>query len=322
MRILIFRALKIGDLLCSMPALRALRINFPDAHIAILALPASFFLLERYHEYIDEIIPFSGYPGLPEIKFDYDNYQSMIQHIRVQKFDLLIQMHGNGIGIQSLIADFEIPNVWAYSAIAHPDLVLYPDHLHEVDRHLHLLSHYGVPIDSQEIPFPLYPEDRTKFDRLKEEYSQLSGPYVVLHMGASTPQRMWGIDNFVVLAQQLHQMGYNVVLSGVDNEQYLAQDFQNKIDFTCINLMGKADLGCTAYLLMYSEGLATNCTGVSHIAASTKTKSIVFSKDGEPYRWGPLDRAVHTTLDCSKEDKLNEVVDTVNNLFKPLTIVD
>lgn len=66
MHIVIFRALKLGDLLCTVPAFRALRKAFPQARISLLGLPWSASFAERYYCYIDDFIHFPGYPGLPE----------------------------------------------------------------------------------------------------------------------------------------------------------------------------------------------------------------------------------------------------------------
>ena len=64
-RIVIFRALMLGDLLCATPTLRAIRHAHPQAQIALVGLPAIRALVERLDS-VDELIEFPGWPGLPE----------------------------------------------------------------------------------------------------------------------------------------------------------------------------------------------------------------------------------------------------------------
>src|ERR1044071_9536803 len=104
--IIIFRALQLGDLLCSIPAFRALRNAFPKAHIAITGLPWMKMLPERFPRYFDEFFLFPGYPGLPEQGFKAEQTAEFLLRMAQRRFDLALQMQGNGKIVNPMIELF------------------------------------------------------------------------------------------------------------------------------------------------------------------------------------------------------------------------
>src|SRR4051812_7591544 len=95
-RIVIFRALKFGDMLCAVPALRAIRRGFPRAEIVLIGLPWAREFVERYRSLLDGFRAFPGYPGLPEQEPETRRLETFFEGIRAERFDLAIQLHGTG----------------------------------------------------------------------------------------------------------------------------------------------------------------------------------------------------------------------------------
>src|SRR5437660_5245696 len=99
----VFRALQLGDLLCAIPAIRALRAAYPAAEITLIGLPWASALVQRFPKYFNRFIWFPGYPGLPEQEINAEMTLHFIHQMREEKFDLLFQMQGNGTIVNSLL---------------------------------------------------------------------------------------------------------------------------------------------------------------------------------------------------------------------------
>ncbi len=82
-----------------------------------------------------------------------------------------------------------------------------------------------------------------------------------------------------------------------------------------VNLAGKTSLGVVAALIKHAHLLIANCTGVSQIAAATKTPGLIISMDGKPHRRGPMNRSLHHVFDWTKNRSFTEVYNCLINLI-------
>lgn len=312
--IVVFRALQLGDMLCAIPAMRALRDAFPDARITLAGLPWAKTLLDRFPHYFDEFIHFPGYPGLPEQRFDPGDVVDFLSRVQERSFDLAIQMQGNGSVVNPLVELFGAKHIAGFCAPGHycpdsPYFITYPEKIHEVERHLALMSALGVPSRGNHLEFPLYDSD---FAELEAAGLPITPEhYVCVHPGSRGAYRQWPPASFARLADFCHEQGLSVVITGTQEEMPLVEEVMKHMEHPAINAAGRTSLGAVAALIRNAFALISNCTGVSHIAAALKIPSVVISLDGEPERWGPINKELHRTIDGTRgadvETVLNEL---------------
>ncbi|WP_414586002.1 glycosyltransferase family 9 protein [Scytonema sp. PCC 10023] len=313
-RIAIVRSLPgLGDLLCAVPAMRALRAAFPQSHITLIGLAWAKAFVERFSHYLDEFLEFPGYPGIPEIAPPVHKIPQFLARVQQQHFDLALQMHGSGIISNTFTvllgarvnAGFYLPGQYCPDA----DYFLpYPDHEPEVWRHLRLMDYLGIPLQGDALEFSLSKEDFSALHKVEEVQALQKGKYVCIHPGASVPERRWSVENFAAVADAIAARGFQVVLTGTAPEANLTQSIAQMMQAKPINLAGKTNLGALAALLSHAELLICNDTGVSHLAVALGVKSVVIFTNSDPHRWAPLNRNIHRVL--SSESVLLQTAET------------
>jgi ADP-heptose:LPS heptosyltransferase len=301
-RIAIFRALPgLGDFLCVVPALRALRTAFPQAVITLIGLDHTWPLVARYPHYIDSFLPFPGFPGLKEKKPDVRELLAFLNAMQ-GRFDLALQMHGNGSISNSFTlllnanctAGFYLPT----SHCPNEDTFLpYPTHFSEVQRYLSLLKFLAIPSQGDALEFPLLEKDESDFIASTEGGNGTIGPYVCLHPGASQPSKRWPPEYFADLGDTAAEWGFQVVLTGTAAEKPLTTAVAKAMHRPVIDLAGLTSLGALALWLQGVSLLICNDTGVSHLAAALRVPSVViFTGQSDPVRWAPNDRQQHRVV--------------------------
>jgi ADP-heptose:LPS heptosyltransferase len=293
------RALQLGDLLCSTPALRTLRRALPEAHIALIGLPWARELVARLDS-VDELIEFPGYPGIPEVPADPSVLPSFFALMQARSFDLALQLHGSGNvsnGFVALLgarrsAGFELPGV----ASRLDETVAYPDDQPEERRPLVLLRRLGFETTDEQLEFPLRDADRAELAPLAARHGLVAGGYVCLHPGARDPRRRWNAPGWARLADHLADRGYRVVLTGTAAEAPITAEIRARMRYPAVDLAGATSLGALAALVAGARLLVSCDTGVSHLADALRVPSVVLFTGSDPQRWAPLDRELHRVV--------------------------
>ena len=301
-RIAVFRALMLGDMLCTVPALRALRSAFPRASIAWVGLEPTRPMAERLGHLIDQFVAFPGHPQLPEIKPDVAAYRRFMSAMRSRRFDLALQLHGSGSIVNPIVAGFRARHAAGFFDASAPvpraDRELFrrwPLAGHEALRLLALTDHLGLERRGTALEFPLHDADRRA---LAERWPawRSSGRYVCLHAGAQLASRRWPVERFAAVGKALSAAQRTVVLTGAPGDAPIAAELLRQLDGRAVDLVGATDLGMLGALVERAEAVVCNDTSISHIAAALGTRSVIVSCGADVARWAPLDRARHRVL--------------------------
>ncbi|MDY0904462.1 glycosyltransferase family 9 protein [Pedobacter sp. CFBP9032] len=316
-KICIFRALQLGDILCSIPALRNLRLTYPKAEISFIGLSSSQALIARFPEIIDRFIAFPGYPGLPEQEFSQQKFDKFCEAMKAENFDLLIQMQGNGTVVNEMLLHLQPKllagfSIYARERLENKLLMDYPNYGHESLRHIKLMDFLGIQIDDARMEFPLTPDDEMEFEKLN---FNLMDKYICIHGGSRGKWRQWPPLHFATIADFCASKGFQIVLTGTESELEIVNEIAGLMRSEPVIAAGKTNLGSLGVLLLHSKGLIANCTGISHISAGLKVASVIISMDGEAERWGPLNQSLHTTLDWKKTPDYHLVTQAVSEML-------
>lgn len=293
----VFRALQLGDMLCAVPSLRALRERWPHAKVTLIGLPWQRELLARFPEYVDDLVVFPGYPGLPEQAYDGRRLAEFLDEMNARSFDLLLQMHGNGTVVNPVIALCGARETAGFCSdnayCPDPDRYIdYPEDQHEIERLLSLMRHIGLETEHS-LEFPIREDERLEFYRLANRYRLNVNMFACIHPGARDPARRWPVANFIRVARHLLANGVPVVVTGTRAEAKIGEEISAATGRRVVNLVGRTSLGTLAALIDNARLLVCNDTGVSHIAAARQTPSVVIFSASDPARWAPIERAYH-----------------------------
>ena len=256
-RVVVLRALGLGDLLTAVPALRAVRRAHPEAHLT-LAAPAGLRDLALHTGAVDDVVDTAPLAPLAA---------------SLHGADLAVNLHGRGPQSTAVLAATSPRRLVAYGLPGGPR---WTADEHEVVRWCRLLRESGVPADPADL---LLEVPRVE--------PAVPGATVV-HPGAAQASRRWPVQRWAGVAAGLVAAGHDVRVTGGPGEHELAADVARLagLDAAAV-LAGRTDLLGLAALVAAARLLVSPDTGVAHLATAFGTPSVVLFGPTPPALWGP-----------------------------------
>ncbi|MEX5719616.1 glycosyltransferase family 9 protein [Geodermatophilus maliterrae] len=306
----------LGDLLCTVPALRRLRAARPDVEVTLVTFGRMAPVVERLGGTVDALLPFPGAEGIPDGPVDAAGWAPFTVAARERGFDLALQAYGDRPAANRVTAALGArltggfaPTGWDPPAGTGALHLRYPLRLHEAERHLALLEHLGLPRRDGLPPggdagmgFPVTAADEAEHAATLAAHGLEPGRYAVLHPGASAPTRRWPVERYAAVGDALAADGLTVVVTGVPAEREISARVVAGMRAPAVDLTGATGLGGLAALLRDSAVLVGNDTGSAHLAAAVGARSVTVFLPGDPVRWahrGPRHRALTPTVACA-----------------------
>ncbi|MBT2587092.1 glycosyltransferase family 9 protein [Arthrobacter sp. ISL-95] len=261
--LLALRALKLGDLLVAVPALRGLSRAFPE-HRILYAAPA----------WIAEALELvGGIHHLPTPGLD--------DPLTVPRgaVDIAVNLHGNGAESRLRIEELQANRVVAHASngINGPEWIT---GIPERERWTRLLNWHGIDADPLDyrLNHPAVPSPRPGT--------------TVVHVGAAYGSRLWPVERFAEVAVELAAAGHEVVLTGGTSERARAEEAAALAKLKGANLddgllAGRQGLAEFAATIAEARLVVSADTGAAHLASAYERPSVVLFGPAPAEEWGP-----------------------------------
>ncbi|KIA75168.1 glycosyltransferase, LPS heptosyltransferase family [Arthrobacter sp. MWB30] len=261
--LLALRALKLGDLLVAVPALRGLRRAFPE-HRILYAGPA---WIAGALELVGGVEHLPT-PGLDE--------PLTLPHGSV---DVAVNLHGNGAESRLRIQELGANRVVAHASdgIAGPSWIT---GIPERERWTRLLTWHGIDADPLDY-------------RLNRPTVSSPRPgATVIHVGAAYGSRLWPVERFADVAVDLAAAGHRIVLTGGASERARAEEVAALAGLKGANLddgvlAGQQGLAEFAATIAEARLVVSADTGAAHLASAYERPSVVLFGPAPAEEWGP-----------------------------------
>lgn len=303
-KILVIKIAAIGDVILSVPGIKAIRNNLPEASISVLVGSESRSVLKKC-PYLDEVIIYDRKEKDKGLK----GLLRMSSILRRKAFEISIDLQNNRAS--HLLAWMgNIPRRFGYSnrkmgflinnRLRYLDIGAGP-----VEEQFRILKKAGLNTIGASRRLEIWPgkDDFLYVDKfLENEWISEHQEIVGINIGGSWKTKRWPVRCFARLCDMLAAKDIRVIVTGSEEESGLAGELQQMARAKIINATGQTNVTQLAALIKRCRVYITSDSAPMHIASAMGTRFIALFGPTDPRRhFEPVDTGVviKKEVDCS-----------------------
>jgi heptosyltransferase-3 len=298
-KILVIKLRHIGDVLLSVPALRALRQTFPHAHISVLVNSGTEAML-RNNPVVDDVMSFDRSTTVLPLMKRTRNEAAFLGRIRRAKFDMTVSLtSGDRAALISLISGARHRLAYHPGGDGFPGKRFIYNHIapkpkgrHMVLQNLGLPSHFGI--DTTDLSVDFHVPDETS-QKVAEVLPSIAGKTIHVHPTSRLDIKCWREDYMAWVIEGLLSAGDRVVLTTAPDRHETEMSARIVQRLSSINrlvdLSGKVTLTELAEISRSSDMFFGVDSAPMHLAAAVGTPVVALFGPTKPHRWGPWSNA-------------------------------
>lgn len=338
-RILILKLDHAGDVLLATPAIKAIRKQFPLAHITLVAGPWAKGIVEG-EPYINDIISYSAFwhNRSPDRTLNIREGIELIRILRRRRYDIFFDLKGDPFAIiMGFLSGIpkRIGYGWSGGGFLLTDEVETTIKKYQVEI---LMDAVRIVDPKPETPqlritVPVY-EDRHVRAIMREEGWDESKLTIGFHVGSGCPSKLWPVERFADLMERVYgKLKAQIVVVGGSEDIGLIKRLEGLLSFKPIVMAGKTTFEQTAAVIKRCSLFIGNDSVPVHIAAAVEVPVVVlFSAANDWQRWRPYgndvdvickdvkckgcEKAVCDNMECMSLITVDEVFDLVLRKIK------
>ncbi len=253
-KFLIIRFSSIGDIVLTTPAIRCLKLQYPNAEIHFV-VKKKFKSIVEHNPYIDQLHLLD------------DNLDELVATFKKIHFDYIIDLHKT---LRSYLIRFKLrrPTLSFRKLSVEKFLMnrfridLLPKNIHIVERNINALAPLGIVNDNKPVDYFISPEDEIPISDLPSTFQK---GYVAFVIGGQHFTKRLPTYKLIRICQNIN---LPIILLGGPEDTATGNEIEEKCSTTVFNACGKYSLGQSVSLLKNSKCVIAHDTGLMHISGA------------------------------------------------------